>query len=118
MVGMTEEGPIGAVREGMRVVDVEGEDVGTVKEVRMSDPGAVTAGPVDSDTGTFGGLADVVTGGPSLSEHDQERLARLGYVRIDARGLLTGDKYAAADEIAGVTGDEVRLTVAAGRLVG
>lgn len=45
-------GPITGVREGMRVVDVTGDEVGTVQEVRLGDSGAVTAG--EQDTGAAG----------------------------------------------------------------
>lgn len=124
MVGTTGatggEGAISAVREGMRVVDAEGEDVGTVAEVRMSDPGSVTAqGQGGSgERGLVGAVVDVVTGADELPQHEQERLARLGFVRIDARGLFAGDRYAAGDQIAGVTGESVQLTVSGSMLVG
>ena len=123
MVGTTggpgTPGPISAVREGMRVVDSSGEDVGTVAEVRMSDPGSVTSqGQATDADGLLSSIADAIAGGDSLPEHESERLTRLGYVRIDVRGLFAGDRYAAGDEIAGVTGESVQLSVERDRLVG
>lgn len=113
-------GAISAVREGMRVVDAQGEDVGTVAEVRMSDPGSVTAQGQGGggDGGLVGAVVDAVAGGDGLPQQEQERLARLGYVRIDARGIFAGDRYAAGDEVAGVTGESVQLSVPKDRLVG
>ena len=118
MVGTTEHGPIGGVVEGMRVVDAHGDEVGTVKEVRLSYPGAIEGGVGSDDPDLVDDFVDGLFGETDLSHHEQERLARLGFVRINARGLFARDRYAAADEIASVTGDEVRLTVASQQLVG
>lgn len=57
-------------------------------------------------------------GGDGLPQTERERLLRLGYLRIDAAGIFAGDRYAAADEVAGVDGDVVRLGVGKDRLVG
>ena len=115
----TTRGAISQAREDMRVVDSTGESVGSVREVRMGDPAAVTdAGQEHAGPGGIGQvIADMVTGG-DLPAQAQARLARTGYLRIDADGLFSGTRYAAADEIAEVTGDTVRLTVPADRLLG
>ncbi|QGQ18811.1 hypothetical protein GC089_05550 [Cellulomonas sp. JZ18] len=113
-------GPIGQVTEGMDVVDAAGERVGTVASVAMGDPGAATG--AGQDTGGTGGIVgavvDAIVGPSDLPEQERERLLRVGYVRIDARGLFTGSRYAAADEIASVEGGTVHLGVPADRLVG
>ncbi|MFC8190651.1 hypothetical protein ACFUMH_03180 [Cellulomonas sp. NPDC057328] len=113
-------GPIGQVTEGMDVVDAAGEPVGTVDDVVLGDPGAVTS--EGQGTGRTGGLVgavvDAIVGPSDLPEQERERLARLGYVKIDARGLFAGSRYAAADEVAAVEGGTVRLTIAGDRLVG
>ncbi len=125
--------PIELVRDGMHVVDADGEEVGTVKEVVLGDPGAETAveppetpnvavvgipagtaGPAGPAAATFG-LGAV---GSDLPEVERSRLLRTGYVRINLKGLFSGHRYAAGDEIADVVGDAVRLTVPAARLVG
>ena len=121
MASMTSSGgPISEVRDGMRVVDSAGQDVGSVEEVRMSDPGSTT--PAGQGTGDSGGLLSGIArafgGGSGLTEQAQERLARLGYVRVDASGLFSGDRYVAADEIVDVSGDVVHLSVPADRLLG
>ena len=112
-------GPIAAVREGMQVVDVNGETVGTVSDVRMSDPGAVTAeGQGSGSTGFLGAIADAFGAGGNVPDQAKERLARLGYLRVDAAGVFSGDRYVASDEIAEVSGDTVQLSVPGDRLVG
>ncbi|WP_298456777.1 hypothetical protein [uncultured Cellulomonas sp.] len=121
MLGATGGGePIRDVREGMRVVDSAGDEVGTVSQVRMSDPGsATTEGQgMGRSSGLVGAVADAFVGGGGLPEQEQERLVRLGFVRIDAGGVFSGDRYAASDEIAAVTQDAVQLSVARDRLVG
>lgn len=107
------------VKEGMKVVDVDGDDVGTVSFVQMADlndaddVGAAARDDVglidltaDNDGGDDGvldflGLGDSVT----------ERMERSGYVKIDASGIFTGDKYVEPYQIGSVEGDTVRLTL-------
>lgn len=120
MTDMASSGPISEVREGMAVLDASGDEVGTVAEVRLGDPGATTsAGQGTGRDDTFvGAIAETFAGSTHLSEQAQERLARLGYLRIDAKGLFAGDRYAAADEVAHVAGDTVHLSLPADRLLG
>jgi hypothetical protein len=107
------------VKEGMKVVDVDGDDVGTVSFVQMADlndaddVGAAARDDVglfdltaDNDGGDDGvldflGLGDSVT----------ERMERSGYVKVDASGIFTGDKYVEPYQIGSVEGDTVRLTL-------
>lgn len=84
--------------------------------------GAVTAEGQDLDNpvmtgGAVGNVVDVFRDHP-LPKSERERLSRLGFVQIDARGIFAGDRYAASDEIADVTGDVVRLTVPKNALMG
>lgn len=110
------DGSIAEVREGMRVVDVDGKALGRVQEIRMPDPGAVTARGQGTagDDGLLVHLAHVAVafGGGSVPRGQaQERLARLGYVRVDACGVSSGDRYVAGDEIVSVTAETVHLNV-------
>jgi len=112
------EVPIRDVTTGMTVVDADGESVGTVDEVRMADAGAEagTDQTADSDN-AVGWLAGIFGSGSGLSEQTQERLARLGYLRVEGTGLFSGDRYVEADQIATVSGDEVRLSVSGDQLL-
>lgn len=114
-----DQGPIAAVHAGMTVVDSDGEEIGTVEDVRMGDDG-VTAGRQDRGAldELLGAVRDAVTTGEGVPEPERARLERAGYLRIDAVGFLSGSKYAAADEVAAVQGDVVRLSVPGSRLVG
>ncbi|GAA4421715.1 hypothetical protein GCM10023169_14890 [Georgenia halophila] len=106
----TSDSPISDVREDMNVLDSAGEEVGTIAEVQMSDPDAVTPAGQGQNESLVGRIADALR--PSgLPDQAQENLARKGYVRIDAKGPFAGSRYAAADEIASVKEQTVALTI-------
>jgi uncharacterized protein YrrD len=112
-------GPIRDVTDGMTVVDASGETVGTVDEVHLADAGAATGAGQSPDEpgGPVVWIADAFRAGGELSQQAQDHLTRVGYVRVDARGLFSGHRYVGADEIATVMGDQVRLSVAADQLL-
>lgn len=117
-----EGGPIAQAREGMRVVDAAGEELGTVGTVKMGDPSAITA--MGEETGGGGGLLGGDGGGllgggdePDVPDPFRHELVRVGYVRVGG-GLFGGALYARADQIAGVSGDTVTLSVRRDQLPG
>jgi hypothetical protein len=93
-------GPIEQVHEGMRVVDADGDEVGTVELVKMGDPGAVTTEGQDT------GLDE-----PYLPAPFADRLLRVGFLKVDRKGLFSRDVYVAATEIDRVDKDTVVLSV-------
>lgn len=105
--------PIAMVREGMKVVDMAGDDIGTVRRVRMGDPQAVTTEGQETDTGDnfLTDIAEALVGDDDVPETYRNELTRVGYIQIDARGLFQADYAAAAFQIAEVAGDTVRLSV-------
>lgn len=110
---------MGQVREGMKVLDQSGQEIGTVEEFKLGDPQAVTAEGQAPDTG--GGLVDdlarAVSGGPDVPQQYAERLLRIGYIKIDSKGLFKSDCYAGADRVERVEGDTVHLNVDKSQLV-
>jgi hypothetical protein len=92
-------GPITQVREGMPVVDASGEHIGKVDFVKLGDPEAVTA------------EGEATSSEPHVVGELRERLLRLGFIKIDRKGLLRADAYAAADEIDRVQDGTVHLLV-------
>ncbi|WP_219419700.1 DUF2171 domain-containing protein [Pseudonocardia nigra] len=116
--GASGDGPIAQVRTGMRVVDVGGADVGTVETVKMGDPEAVTE---EGQTPQGGGLGDIVRntfggGEPHVPEQLAARLLRVGFVKVDGKGLFGRDFYVPADQVGEVDGDAVHLTVSGDEL--
>jgi len=130
----TDRGPISQVREGMTVVDANGDELGKVAFVKMGDPEAVTtAGQglgagVDDDVvvgapagsasttsgaGVVEGLGGIFGGGaePDLPESIRNQMVRVGFIKVDGKGWFDTDYYASADQVAGVAGDTVRLGV-------
>lgn len=106
MAGMSE------VRVDMQVVDADGTEVGTVEEVKMGDPEAVTAqgqaseqhsGPLGLLVGAFD-MDDT-----SLSDERRAGLLRLGYIKVDVKGAFKGDRYYSSDDIEQVVDDVVYL---------
>ncbi len=101
------------ITEGMHVYDSSGEEVGKVNFVHFGEPDAVTT---ESDRGAGEGGGDPDVSLLDVFEDDPDdganaRMERLGYIRIDAKGLFAGDKYVASEYLASVSGNEVALTV-------
>ena len=118
--GAGAQGPIAEVREGMRVVDADGEEVGSVELVKMGDPVAATSQGQDpgSDNTLMSNIASAFgrDNEPDLPASTAERLLRTGFVRIDSKGLFARDVYVSADGVARVEGETVHLTVPKGQL--
>lgn len=103
---------IAEITPGMRVVDANGDDVGTVDMVTLGDPNAVTVQPPGGGAGAGGSLADLVSAA-ALSEPDvpadaAAHLQRTGYLKVDAGADST--LYVEAGQISDID-DVVRLTV-------
>ena len=105
------------IREGMRVIDLAGEDVGKVDYVSAGDPEAVTTEgqepltPTGGIIGDFGRALSGDGGEPDVPEPFRSRLIREGYIKVDGKGWFGSDHYLTPDMIDRVTGDEVRLAV-------
>jgi hypothetical protein len=84
------------IREGMGVVDRQGRDLGTVKEVHF----ASFSSEMFSKSLEFF----------RLPFEDQANLIKFGYIQI-ARGVLEHDCFATPDQIATVNDRGVRLNV-------
>jgi hypothetical protein len=89
-------GPIEKVFEGMRVVDAKGKEIGKVDFVKIGDPEAVTTRGQDEGTR------------PNVPPPFADRLLRIGYIKVDRKGLFARDVYAAASEIDRVEDDAVQ----------
>lgn len=110
--------PIAGVDVGMRVLDSDDEQVGTVSALKMGDPEATTTEGQRPSPGLVGGVVGSFVGSePDVPEQHAEQLLREGYIKIDAKGVLARDLYARADDIAGVDETGVRLTVPRARLI-
>ncbi len=104
------------IREGMRVVDATGEEVGTVEYIKMGDPQAVTTvGEVMDRDDTLIEDAARAFGAdpePDVPEPFRSELLREGFVKVDGPGWFGADRYLRAVDIGDVTMDTVRLRVA------
>jgi hypothetical protein len=115
--GQREEELFARIREGMKVVDATGEDIGKVDFFAMGDPEAVTTAGQEMDTAEGGILAGAgralteARGEPDVPEPFHSQLVRTGYIKVDTKGWFSKDRYVPAELIAGVEGDAVRLSV-------
>lgn len=110
--------PLARVEVGMRVLDSDDQQVGTVTAMKAGDPGAATAQGQRQTPGPVARVVDAFLGAePSVPRQRAEQLLRGGYLRIDARGFLARDLYAGADEVDRVDESGVRLRVPGARLV-
>ncbi len=96
------------VREGMRVVDANGAEVGHVKQLRMGDPGAAST-EGQTTAGGWGPLDAFLGAEPRVPEEQAERYVRLGYIKVEGKGIVIRDFYAGADQIRDVANRTVQL---------
>lgn len=103
------------VREGMDVVDLNGEKIGEVRSFKMGDPNAVTTEgqQMETDSTLFTILRNAFGDASDVSEQEHERLLRLGYVEVDASGLFKKDFVVAANQVDRVDNDQVYISVTA-----
>lgn len=104
-----------AVRVGMKVFDSNGEEIGEVSDLKQSDAQSVTTDGQEMATNDsfVGNIAEAfgAEDEPAVDEPLRTQLVRMGYIKIDAKGLFAGDRYARADAIAGVDANGVRLNM-------
>jgi len=92
-------GPIEKVYEGMRVVDVNGEEVGQVEFVKLGDAQAISIRGEDPAVW------------PDVPRPFAARLLLTGYLKVDRTGLFARDAYVSATQIDEVEDNTVRLNV-------
>lgn len=121
-----ERTPLMGVIEGMSVHDSDGDRIGKVRTVRMggNDPvdagrqaneaGSGTTNPDSGDYATtlINGVAESFTSDDNdLPEEERQNLLNKGYIQIDSSGFFTADRFATAEQIARVAGNDVHLNV-------
>ncbi|MBI5033179.1 MAG: hypothetical protein HZB51_21880 [Chloroflexi bacterium] len=109
------------IREGMRVLDRDGHDIGMVDRVYLGAAGdqayergegpATTSGDPTLETPPV--IPDIahLFEPDNLPEELRERLLNRGFVRINASGILAADRYLLPDQIDHIEKDQVRLNV-------
>ncbi|WP_460463897.1 hypothetical protein [Arthrobacter pigmenti] len=65
----------------------------------------------------MGEVSEALGAGADLPEQFRERLLRLGYIKIDSKGLFKADCYAGADRLARVEDDVVHLNIDSSELI-
>jgi hypothetical protein len=101
---------------GDSVVDSTGNEVGTVKFVKMGDPNAVTDEGQEDDRPGLLGLSGNDYDMGNLPEQAREQLMRVGFIHINVP--LADDRFAGAGQIARVENNTVYLSVPQTNLIG
>jgi hypothetical protein len=104
------------VQEGMRVVDADGNDIGSVEHLKMGDPEALTT--AGNEPTVSAGYVPLTSDAdePEVPEPLRSDLLRVGYIKVDGKDLFDTDRYLRADVIERVEGDKVYLRLPQGRL--
>ncbi|MER7367944.1 DUF2171 domain-containing protein [Nonomuraea wenchangensis] len=110
---------ISQVHTGMKVVDRDGKEVGTVELVKMGDPQAATTD--GQQPGRSPGFVPVLSdvfghAEPDLPPALAARLLRTGFVKVDGRGLFARDLYVAPEQVARIEDNVVHLSTDGGSL--
>lgn len=104
--------PMEDVREGMLVVDRAGEEIGTVVDMKMGDPYAVTGAGQEQLTDDQFTTTSAKIFGPrhEFPEAWAERMRRLGFLRLGQK-MTRRELFAAGDQVAEVSAGKVHLNV-------
>ena len=102
-----------AIREGMKVLDAEGGEVGTVETLHFPEGGADRTGAASlpgrtERPGLLESVAEAFRA-DKLPEELRQRLLMHGFLRIDSAALFAADRYVMLEDVASVKGDAVHL---------
>lgn len=108
------------IKEGMKVIDGNGDEIGKVELVKYSDedpnrPGPETATSSNIPDRNVSWVDDVIRAldlDNDVPEEVMKRFQREGFIRIDSNKLFGGDYYATLNEVANVTKDTIKLHTA------
>jgi hypothetical protein len=110
------------LREGMSVYDAKGDKVGTIRQLYFgasgelaNEEGEGSATAPNVATGLQDNLvADIARAfvdEDKLPEPVRDRLLHDGFLRIDATGIFTSDRFVTPDQVSSISGDKVNLNV-------
>lgn len=114
------------VHAGMRVVDSASHEIGKVDWVKYGDddpstpePEAAGISPIEDAELPDTLLETIAEAFQSdrLPDEIRERLLHQGFVRIDADGLFSADRYVTPEQIAQVSSDTLTLKVSKAELL-
>ena len=117
-----------SIHKGMEVKDVEGNDIGTVKdlyfgadsdEMMSHGAGAATApDPSVREDSLIDNVARAFTDfDDELPEEMRKRLINEGYIRIDTAGLFRSDRFILPDDVRHRPDEHVHLNVSKDELL-
>ena len=104
------------VREGMEVLDRDGEKIGTVETLRFGDEAAASGEARDGyEDGLIQNIAEAIWP-DDMPEGQRAKLLGSGYLVLDADGIFASDRYIQPEQIDRVGSDGIHLNVSRGDL--
>ncbi len=104
------------IQDGMDVIDVTGEKIGTVEFIRFGDEGYNNSAPETNEAyyegseDTFIDIVAQVFDPISIPKEIQARMYRHGFLKIET-GLFSDDRYVLLDNVASIHNDKVQLSI-------
>ncbi|HZQ10745.1 MAG TPA: hypothetical protein VFD70_29475 [Anaerolineae bacterium] len=117
--------PLEQAKEGMKVYDRDGNEIGTVDRVYLGEvspkqdemgKGPATVEP-RQPTNEVTDVLRRAFSNDDLPEVLRNRLLRNGFLHMDAKGILAPDRYVLPDQIASVSGDRITLRASRQELI-
>ncbi len=107
------------LRDGMKVVDADGIEVGTIGLIRFGDPSAAQVNYQPSEVAGSAFATDLVRSEPRVPEPLRGSLLQLGYVRVDEKLHLRRDHhyYVMPQQIVAIENDTISLGLLKGELI-
>jgi hypothetical protein len=99
------------LREGMKVVDVDGETIGTIGLIHFGDPAAEQLAIEPPDIAGAVITTELVRSEPKVPEPLRGNMLQLGFVRVDLKIHLRRDHhyYVVPNQIVAIDGETVSL---------
>ena len=110
--------PLRQVHEGMKVYDRNDREIGTVERVYLGELsptannlglGPATARDPDQPSNNLVQDFAAAFEEDNIPQEMRERLQRMGFARVESKGLFSSDRYVLPEQIARVEGDRVFL---------
>lgn len=97
------------IHRGMKVVDREGEEVGTVKRIFLGTEDVFDETPAeDTIADAYEESSDLAD---DLDDMIREQFGPQGVIEVEGKGLLDPDRFAGVDQVQTVEADQVKLNV-------
>ena len=121
MIDDNTQHPFANVQKGMKVINKNDKEVGTVDHIYFGAAPEISNGPCTGaatapkpemrEPSLIEQAADSIFGTDTFPDEIREQLLNKGFIRVDSFSLFAGDRYFLPDQIERSEGDEIYLNV-------